>query len=206
MEERADVPYLERRNPQLFLELTPKRGLGAFPRLDVATRKGDGAWHHPLCGLPLLREDRRLLEDEGRDTLKRLSVLPHAAPPLLSCCRTFAVSGRGERIRARGPLHCGLGLAADLSIDVAIARLRRNVGMDDPPTKNALPRHAELLEDSCRGCVVDIAKRPDSIDPRKIGSPRYDSLARLSSVAMMPIGASQRIPDIHRVPASSAGD
>src|SRR5256885_9705395 len=80
MEERADVPYLERRNPQLFLELTPKRGLGAFPRVDVATRKGDGAWHHPLCGLPLLREDRRLLEDEGRDTLKRFSVLPHAAP------------------------------------------------------------------------------------------------------------------------------
>jgi hypothetical protein len=31
MEERADIPYLERRDPQLFLELTPERGLGAFP-------------------------------------------------------------------------------------------------------------------------------------------------------------------------------
>lgn len=80
MEERADVPYLERRDPQLFLELTPERGLGAFSRLDVATRKGNGARHHPLCGLPHLREDRRLLKDEGRDTLNRLSVLPHAAP------------------------------------------------------------------------------------------------------------------------------
>jgi hypothetical protein len=80
MEKRADVPYLERRDPQLFLELTPERGLGAFPKLDVATRKGDSARHHPLCGLPFLREDGRPLKDEGRDTLNGLSVVRHAAP------------------------------------------------------------------------------------------------------------------------------
>src|SRR5439155_6537934 len=93
MEERADVPYLERRDPQLFLQLTPERGLGAFARLDVATWKGDGARHHPLCGLPLLCQDRRLLKDEGRDTLERLSVLPHAAPSLTPLPSNAAVSG-----------------------------------------------------------------------------------------------------------------
>src|SRR5947207_12788361 len=80
MEAGAAVPYFEGRDSHLLLQLAPKRVLDALPTLDVATRKGNGAWHLPLRGLPLLRKDRRLLEDEGRDTLKRFSVLPHAAP------------------------------------------------------------------------------------------------------------------------------
>src|SRR6266550_618151 len=106
MEERADVPYLERRDPQLFLQLTPERGLGAFPRLDVATRKGDGARHHPLCGLPLLCQDRRLLKDEGRDTLERLSVLPHAAPSLTPVPSNVRVERRAASWRVRSPTRC----------------------------------------------------------------------------------------------------
>ena len=40
--------------------------------------KGDRAWYHPLRGLPLLGEHRRLLKDEGRYAFKRVSVFPHA--------------------------------------------------------------------------------------------------------------------------------
>src|SRR5436190_8573898 len=79
MEERADVLYFEGRNPQLLFELTPERVLSLLPRLDVAAWKGDRAGYHLPRGLPLLREHRRLLEDEGRDALKRVSVLPHGA-------------------------------------------------------------------------------------------------------------------------------
>jgi len=79
MKEGTDVLYLERRNPQLFLQLAPERVLGAFSRLDVSTWKRDGARYHPLGGLPLLGEHLRLVKDKSGDAFKRLSVFPHAA-------------------------------------------------------------------------------------------------------------------------------
>ena len=78
MEEGTNVFYFEGRDSQLLHELAPERVLDALPRLDVAAWKGDRAWYDPLRGLPLLREHRRLLEDEGRYAFKRVLVLPHA--------------------------------------------------------------------------------------------------------------------------------
>src|SRR5436309_2814341 len=110
--------------------------------------------------------------------------------------------------RGRFPVRstAGLGLAADLSIDVAVARLGRNVWVDDPPPKNTLARHAELFQDSSRSGILDVAKGPDSMYLRKIGRPRYDGSARLSGVAMAPISACQRIPDVYCVTTYPTGD
>jgi hypothetical protein len=52
MKEGRDVPCLEGRDSQLLLEFTPERILDALPGLDVAAWQGDGAWYHPLRGLP----------------------------------------------------------------------------------------------------------------------------------------------------------
>jgi hypothetical protein len=86
MEEGADVPYFERRDSQLLLELTPQRLLDALPSFDMAAWKGNRARYHSPRRLPFLREHRPLLEDEDRYTLK--GPLRHAIVLSLACCRT----------------------------------------------------------------------------------------------------------------------
>jgi hypothetical protein len=175
MEEGTDVPYFDGRDSQLLLELTPERVLDALPKLDVTAWKGDRAWYHPLRRLPLLREHRRLLKDEGRYAFKRASVFPspkslaaerHAAEPLAVNSSFLAQSRR--RLNRRVSQAPGRSVCHEIGTSKGYHR-RKTTGLSVAVQQIANHQLTKIIQpvvdkDNVKACG---STQRDGIEPRR---------------------------------------